>query len=504
MPDTVEFGGKKYKVTSIDQAAFYQSANLTSVVLPNSIVSMGTAAFSNCVNLKSATLPDKLSTIDQAAFYECNQLESVQMPTVVNIISASAFYNCGKLSSVDLPSGLSMISEYAFYGCDNLTSVDIPATVTKIEQGAFANCSNLTDINIDSNNSTYCSEDGIVYSIDYKTILQYPANRIGHITIRDGVTSIYNYAFSGCKMSSLDIPNTVESILSHAFRECINLSQTIIPNSVTTLGQGGFYECTNLNFVQLSNKISSIAANTFYGCTNLKSIIIPPSVSSLGAFCFQNCSQLKTVFCLSLTPPTLSSLVFKDISSFATLYVPTEAVESYQSINGYSTSFAEIKSMTIGESEVEDITETSAVFKWLPDTAVTQYTITIYTDGNPFATYTVNADGTVIDSQRFAPQIIKGDTTVSTSEYFVLTINQLSASTNYTYTIKGVNSVNEPVYYEEGAFRTEDEQKLPSSFEQRLTTNDQRLTTGIKFLRNGHLLILHNNHLYNTSGTRIE
>ena len=73
------------------------------------------------------------------------------------------------------------------------------------------------------------------------------------------VTSIGNGAFSGCRLSSVDIPNSVTTIGSDAFLECKGLQTVIIPESVTSIGDRAFYcgfyglfiiKGTNVNFGQ--------------------------------------------------------------------------------------------------------------------------------------------------------------------------------------------------------------------------------------------------------------
>ena len=107
-------------------------------------------------------------------------------------------------------------------------------------------------------------------------------------------------------------------------------------------------------------------------------------------------------------------------------------------------------------SYISDITSSTANLKWLPDTAVIQYDINVYTGGEHFAQYLVDGNGQVISSQKFAPSIYyhKLDTTISSTDYYVITLNGLSAGTNYTYTIEGTNAQNVPIYHEGGSFKT--------------------------------------------------
>jgi len=139
---------------------------------------------------------------------------------------------------------------------------------------------------------------------------------IRKVVIKDGVTNIGNYAFSGC-----------ESITS-----------ITIPNSVTNIGRYAFYLCTGLTSISLPNSVTSIGHDAFSNCKNLKSITIPNSVTSIGILAFSNCTSLTTLICYAEKCPTAiiepfySGLNwFNNVpTSTGTLYVPASAISAYK------------------------------------------------------------------------------------------------------------------------------------------------------------------------------
>ena len=121
IPESVEYDGVNYAVTSIGQSAFDGCSGLTSVTIPNSVTSIGQSAFSGCSGLTSVTIPNSVTSIGYAAFS-----------------------SCFGLTSVAIPNSVTEIGERAFAGCYGLTSVAIPNSVTSIGYNAFSECSGLT------------------------------------------------------------------------------------------------------------------------------------------------------------------------------------------------------------------------------------------------------------------------------------------------------------------------------------------------------------------------
>ncbi|MBO5416182.1 MAG: leucine-rich repeat domain-containing protein, partial [Clostridia bacterium] len=89
---------------------------------------------------------------------------------------------------------------------------------------------------------------------------------IRNVTIKNGVTSIGDFAFCCSYHTSVTIPNSVTSIGDYAFNNCINLTSVKIPNSVTSIGDYAFELCTSLTNIEISNSITSIGIYPFSVC----------------------------------------------------------------------------------------------------------------------------------------------------------------------------------------------------------------------------------------------
>jgi len=148
-------------VTSIGNSVFSGCSGLTSVTIPSSVTSIESSAFNGCNGLKKVIVKDiaawcKIAFANSSSnplYYahhlfsdENAEITKLIIPNSVTSIGNSAFTGCSGLTSIEIPSSVTSIGESAFSGCSGLTSIEIPSSVTSIGNSAFQNCTSLRDI----------------------------------------------------------------------------------------------------------------------------------------------------------------------------------------------------------------------------------------------------------------------------------------------------------------------------------------------------------------------
>ena len=297
--------------------------SIHTIVFENGITSIGYFAFRYYNNLTSITIPESIITIKDYAFSKCYRLQTVNYNAIncTRMYGHDVFDNDTSFTTLNIGNQVKTIPENAFCFCKYLTSVTIPNSVTTIGEGAFWFCEGLTSITI-SNSVTTIGERAFAV-----------CESLTSIVIPNSVTSIGYNAFAQCiSLISVSLPNNLTSIAEGTFRYCPSLTSISIPNSVTSIGKGAFNECLSLTSVTIPDNVTIIGESAFQECRNLISIIIPESCTNIERSAFRGCMGLTSITNFNPVPVEIVDwTVFQHINKSAcTLKVPTYSVSAYQ------------------------------------------------------------------------------------------------------------------------------------------------------------------------------
>lgn len=110
---------------------------------------------------------------------------------------------------------------------------------------------------------------------------------ITSITLPDTVNTIGRGVFWNCKsLESVNIPEGVERIRENAFAECHSLKKIVIPSTVKALDRRAFYYCDSLRFIEIPEGAESLGDAVFAHCHELMAVVLPQSLKSIGHHIF--------------------------------------------------------------------------------------------------------------------------------------------------------------------------------------------------------------------------
>jgi len=183
--------------------------------------------FIDGADIKTVIIEDGIKSIGKEQFRFHENLQRVEIGKDVVSIGESAFDGCTALESVVFHGDkVNSMGEGAFYECSSLQSIHLPKGLTAIENNTFA-WSGLTSIVIPEN----------IETIDYNAFQQ--CRSLETVTIPKSVTSIsteeYNHAFGGCKsLKTVNVPCKWDKKPLYPFKESVTLNIAPHTNLVIT------------------------------------------------------------------------------------------------------------------------------------------------------------------------------------------------------------------------------------------------------------------------------
>lgn len=287
IPTTLSYDNNEYTVTEIGYGAFagnykvinlpntirfidglaFSGTELSSMILPNSVIRLGGAAFYKCTNLSSVTLPSSIKTIEHQTFDGCTSLSTITLPNSITFIEHSAFRDCTSLISISLPDSIISIGSNAFQGCTSLSSITLPLSITEIGSEAFGGCSCLSTINLPSSVTTIgrsafngCDK---LLSVHVNDITRW----YGIVFENKSANPLYNGGklyHNGKLVSNVVIPANIKE-LKNTFSGCVNVFDDVTSYAVNppTISGWEFNDYTIPLYVPKGSVLNYKAANVW-------------------------------------------------------------------------------------------------------------------------------------------------------------------------------------------------------------------------------------------------
>ena len=362
-------------VTSIQENAFKNCTNLSSIIISYSVTSMddvNNSVFSGCTNLTAVTIDcntlnriqyNPSMTTNPPSFYNkfpnCSTLTITGSASSGNIPANSIdldYYNNvtnNTLRSVIITTDVVTITPNAFKNCTSLTSVSMPWEFLKYDNQNSENISNIftgctllkiTNVNsIPSSTNSLTIDSSIFPFITFSSLF----SQIRELTINNdkpGNNALPVSALENCSnLTSITMPyNLVNYInitntgyISGTNNARIYISNT--PSNITIdyslfanyISSTTFNNVTTVTFTNTSNVIINVATNVFTKLPNIQTVYLPNNdVTSIGTSAFSGCTRLQNIF-IPNSVTSIGTSAFYGCTSLQNVNIPN----SISSIN---------------------------------------------------------------------------------------------------------------------------------------------------------------------------
>lgn len=294
----------------------FQSKNIESIILPDSLLAIGVCAFANNERLKEIEIPQNVVHFaNNNPFCGCKSLQSIKMLSSNFIIDEgllysndhrilySALFVFNSSSVIFIDNRTEEISANCFWGQKGISTIVVPESVVQIGKAAFdkseirylelkcpietipenfmslSHCDHLhlpdSVKHIGSKAFFMSTFKDLVVGGEIEAIGEYAFSTLHGL--RDlklnSVVSIEKYAFCSCHdLQKVDLNGKIDTINRSSFSDCENLIEISLPQSVRTIHDNAISQNTKLEYVKINGPLLNVEADNFWACDNLKEI----------------------------------------------------------------------------------------------------------------------------------------------------------------------------------------------------------------------------------------
>lgn len=276
-------------VENLGESVFGGCSSLKFISLPSNTKEILPSSFKDCASLEECRIPDGVVTIGEKAFSGCSSLKKIPVSTSLQEIGRLAFEKCTALTEVTIPASVRRVGDSAFSKCTSMTefSLDhqdeialcdriiefcsslknINLCAKRIYIGDLFADTPLTSLEIPAEVEFWGGTLFIKYTYDYSGEAYYEwgyylgenewMNASGHPFAHSQISTISfekgsrlkelgTWAFAGAEyLSSLTLPETVETVGTAIFEGCTSLLEWNIPSHVKKI-TGPVYDASSV------------------------------------------------------------------------------------------------------------------------------------------------------------------------------------------------------------------------------------------------------------------
>lgn len=268
---------------------------ITNLEIPANVERMGENVVYNCPQLRrikvNAEVPPTLGSLDNESYSDERAYIKITIPResfhAYRLVSAwktdrtvliggdeGVTVSTGKIAAGDL--GHVVIEEAGYL--PEVNKLIIEGELNSDDWSKIKQMTNLTELDL----SKALIDEIPSYAFNERWA-------IDKVVLPPTLKKIGTYAFQKTSLTSVNIPDNVETIAEYAFSNARQLQEVHLPDSLTSLGNYAFEECRSLRTVKIPAKLKEIPWYAFDGCKSLQSVELHDSITGFGDYSFRSC-----------------------------------------------------------------------------------------------------------------------------------------------------------------------------------------------------------------------
>ena len=181
------------------------------------------------LNFTSKTKLDKIPGLSSLGIIQiiCGLEDEfdIDIPNSVTKIGSYVFFGCQSIKQLTIPNNVKTIESYSIYNMSSLEQLKLGKSFEyDFNDNPFDKLPSLQRIEIDSSNSYFTTQNGILYDKNIQTLILYPTNYTSkNYTIPKTISSMKTFAFNS-KTNLQDITiQSKETKYFEVFKNLLNL-----------------------------------------------------------------------------------------------------------------------------------------------------------------------------------------------------------------------------------------------------------------------------------------
>ena len=265
----------------VDQASYRASGSYKTYKIINigtEITELGKECFSYSSELRTINFesPSQVTKIGDSILDTCEKLESFNIPDSVEIIGSKILRKCGLIKNFYIGPSVKSIGEAIIYGSSAFKGFQVDSQ------------------NLYYSNDTY----GALYNTDQSILYLVPSGCSSDYEVPNTVVELSAHCFHGLtSLREIKIPNSVVKLGSYLCQYNTYSTTMIFQEriQIENISEYVFHQWEGLISIELPESIKLLPSHAFENCWNLKEIYIPSTVETIENNCFTGCNSISII-----------------------------------------------------------------------------------------------------------------------------------------------------------------------------------------------------------------